>query len=203
MQTGSLERTLIIVMIATCSGLMLILSIILTWIFKIKKKLSCFFFHTQNTINLCFCRCCFGSSKVAQRNLPKSQDSGLKTKQHEHSSVSSSSSEGPVIASDGYLDPRQVRGVQESIHHDLDYPPKQNQIGFRTLKPLATYANVTKGIFIKKSHDSDSMPEHRKYNDISSDSLEEPVVARYGYLKPRQVHNVEEPIYHELEFPPK
>jgi hypothetical protein len=78
------------------------------------------------------------------------QDSVPESEQREHSSVSSRSSEGPVVASDGYLDPRQVH---EPIYHDLVFPPKPNQVELRSFNPLATYANETKGIFIQKSRD--------------------------------------------------
>jgi hypothetical protein len=62
--------------------------------------------------------------------------------------LSSNSLEGPVVVSDGYLDPRQVHDVEKPFYHDLVFPPKPHQMELRTLKQrtLATYANETRGI---------------------------------------------------------
>jgi len=59
--------------------------------------------------------------------------------------LSSGSLEGPVVASDGYLEPRQVHNVEEPFYHELEFPPKPNQIELRTFKQSATNAHETKG----------------------------------------------------------
>ncbi len=50
-----------------------------------------------------------------------------------------------VVAADGYLEPRQVHGVEEPIYHELEFPPKP-RMEKRSLKQLATYANEPKSI---------------------------------------------------------